>query len=121
MQRWVIEADEGGPREQLRVHGFTPESPTTSHVFLQIARDYALDRAVVGDHLLSVFRETAKRDAAVIETVQRALGDELEPRRDINVKADRAALRARRVAGSMVADEAGRAALRPILAAAARG
>jgi vanillate O-demethylase monooxygenase subunit len=38
------------------------------------------------------------------------LGEEVEPRRDINVKAGRAAVRARRVAQAMVEEEAGRIA-----------
>jgi vanillate O-demethylase monooxygenase subunit len=64
-----------------------------------------------------MFHEWALRDAAVLETVQGRLGEELEPRRDVNVKADRAAVRARRVAQEMVDEEAGRAfAMRPNLA-----
>ncbi len=114
VQRYMIEAD-GGPFEHLRVQGFTPETLTSTHVFLQIARNYATDRTVVADLLRSMFHEWAVRDAPVLETVQRRLGDELEPRRDINVKADRAAVRARRVAQEMIDDEAGR---RPDLAGA---
>jgi vanillate O-demethylase monooxygenase subunit len=121
VQRYVLDGGDGRAYEQLRIQGFTPESPGTTHVFLNIARSYATDRGVVSDHLRATFHETAMRDAAVLETVQRRLGDDLEPRRDINVKADRAAVRARRVAQAMVDDEAGRAALRPIRAAAARG
>jgi vanillate O-demethylase monooxygenase subunit len=118
VQRWVIDADEVVPHEQLRIHGFTPESPTTSHVFLQVARNYATDRALVGDHLRTFFLTMAERDTAVLEIVQRRLAEEGEPQRDVNVKADRAAVRARRVAQSMVAEEAGRPAMQPILAAA---
>jgi vanillate O-demethylase monooxygenase subunit len=90
-------------------------------VFLRVVRNYATDRAVVADHLHAMLHEMALRDAAVLEAVQRRLGEEIEPRRDINVKADRAAVRARRVAQEMVDDEAGRAAVRPILAAARGG
>ena len=63
-----------------------------------------------------MFHDWAMRDAPVLETVQRRLGEALEPRRDINVKADRAAVRARRVAMEMVDDESGRFALQAILA-----
>jgi vanillate O-demethylase monooxygenase subunit len=120
VQRYAIE-DEGRTYENLRVQGFTPETPTTSHVFLQIARSYATKRSVVSDHLHTTFHEMAARDVAVLETVQRQLGEETEPRRDINVKADRAAVRARRVVQEMVAEEAGRTANRPTLAAARAG
>jgi vanillate O-demethylase monooxygenase subunit len=119
LQRYVIESQERGAHELLRVQGFTPETPTATHVFLRIARNYATDRSVVAEHLHAMLREMAVRDAAVLETVQARLGEEGEPRRDINVKADRAAVRARRVAQGLVDEEAGRTALRPILSAAA--
>jgi phenylpropionate dioxygenase-like ring-hydroxylating dioxygenase large terminal subunit len=119
VQRYSIDVENGKSHEMLRIHGFTPETPTASHVFLQIVRNYGIDSDAVGEEIWAVFRQTAERDAAVLETVQRQLGEDLEPRRDINVKADRAAVRARRVAQEMVRDEAGRAGLRPILAAAA--
>jgi phenylpropionate dioxygenase-like ring-hydroxylating dioxygenase large terminal subunit len=105
VQRYVIEAGDGEAHALLRVQGFTPESATETHVFLQIARDYAADRAVVTGHLGEVFHEMAQRDAAVLETVQRRLAEDRVPRRDINVKADRAALRARRVVQAMVEEE----------------
>ncbi|HEX4250759.1 MAG TPA: aromatic ring-hydroxylating dioxygenase subunit alpha [Pseudonocardia sp.] len=117
VQRWVIETEDAGPFEQLRVHGFTPETPTTTHVFLRIAHNYATGRALVSDYLRAFFLDMTKRDAAVVEIVQRQLAEEGESRRDINVKADRAALRARRVAQAMVAEEAGRPTLRSVPAA----
>jgi vanillate O-demethylase monooxygenase subunit len=46
-----------------------------------------------------------------LETIQRRVGEETVPRRDINVKADRAAVRARRIAMEMVDEESGRFAL----------
>jgi phenylpropionate dioxygenase-like ring-hydroxylating dioxygenase large terminal subunit len=115
VQRYTIEASDNPAFELMRVQGFTPESPAATHVFLQIVRNYATDRAVVAEHLRTMFHEWALRDAPVLETVQLRLGDEAEPRRDINVKADRAAVRARRVAQAMVEEEAGRAVSGPAL------
>jgi len=114
VQRWAIDTEDAGCFEQLRIHGFTPESPTSTHVFLQIAHGYATDRVLVSDHLRRFFIDMTRRDAAVLEVVQRQLSEEGEPRRDINVKADRAGVRARRVAQAMVAEEAGRPTLRSI-------
>jgi hypothetical protein len=54
------------------------------------------------------------RDAAVLEKIQHRLGERGEPRRDINVRADRAAVRARRIAMEMVDEESGRFALNRI-------
>jgi vanillate O-demethylase monooxygenase subunit len=107
VQRWTIEA-ENGPREQVRIHGFTPETPTTTHVFLQVARNYAVGQEIVGEYLRRMFRDMDERDAAVLETIQHRLVDD-GARRDINVKADRAAVRARRVVEAMIAEETGRA------------
>lgn len=50
-------------------------------------------------------------NAVVPETIQRHLGEEIVPRRDPNVKADRAAVRARRIAMEMVDEETGRCTL----------
>ena len=114
VQRWAIDTEDSGTYEQMRIHGFTPESPTTTHVFVRIAHNYATDRALVSEHLHRFFLGMTRRDAALLEVVQRHQGEEGEPRRDINVKADRAAVRARRVAEAMVAEEAGRPALRSV-------
>jgi vanillate O-demethylase monooxygenase subunit len=119
-QRYLIEAPDGARHDHARVQGFTPETPTRTHVFLRVARDYATDRAVVTDHLRDVFHQMALRDAAVLERVQQRLADDLVPRRDINVKADRAAVRARRVVQGMLADEGAGAGRAHRLLAAAR-
>ncbi len=108
VQRYSIRAGDRPPFEHLRVQGFTPETPTTTHVFMRIVRSYATDRAVVAEHLHGIFGEMASRDVTVLETVQQRLGEELEPPRDVNVKADRAAVRARSIVRAMVDEEAGR-------------
>jgi vanillate O-demethylase monooxygenase subunit len=51
---------------------------------------------VAAGMLQTTFQDMAARDAAVLETVQRQLADGCPLRRDLNVKADRAAVRARR-------------------------
>ena len=108
VQHYVIAPEGANAYGLLRIQGFTPESPTATHVFLQMARDFATDNEGVGEYLRTMFHEWATRDATVLETVQRSLGEDTRPRRDINVKADRAAVRARRIAMEMVDDESGR-------------
>jgi vanillate O-demethylase monooxygenase subunit len=121
IQRWAIDTEDTGCYQQLRVHGFTPQTPTTTHVFLQIARNYALDRTVISEHLRAFFLDMTRRDANVLEAVQRQLSERGQPRRDINVKADRAAVRARRVALAMVAEETNRPSPRAVPAAVGAG
>jgi vanillate O-demethylase monooxygenase subunit len=108
VQHYDIAPDDGKGHELLRIQGFTPESPTATHVFLQMARKFATDNDGVGEFLRTMFHEWADRDANVLEAIQHRLEEDTMPRRDINVKADRAAIRARRIAMDMVDDESGR-------------
>lgn len=117
VQHYVIAPDEGKDHELLRIQGFTPESQGATHVFLQMARNFAIDTTEVGEFLRTMFHEWAMRDSVVLETIQRRIGEETMPRRDINVKADRAAVRARRIVMEMVDEESGRFALNQILTA----
>ncbi len=101
-------AGPGGPElELVRTHGFTPRSAGVTHVFLQISWRGDAVSPDVGARLAAVFHEMADRDIAVLETVQRVLDADTAPRRTFNVKADRAAVRARRILTSMVEDEKG--------------
>ncbi|MGB8404723.1 MAG: aromatic ring-hydroxylating dioxygenase subunit alpha [Mycobacterium sp.] len=105
VQRYVIEPDGDRPRQLLRIQAFTPESPGATTVHLQMSRDFATDDEAASEFLATMFHDWAERDAVTLETVQRRRAEDLKPRRDINIKADRAALRARRIALDMVADE----------------
>lgn len=108
VQHYGIEPEDREAYQLLRIQGFTPESSGTTHVFLQMARNYATENERVAEFLRIMFHEWAVRDAVVLETVQSRLDERGEPRRDINVKADRAAVRARRIAMEMVDEESGR-------------
>jgi vanillate O-demethylase monooxygenase subunit len=116
VQHYVIAPADGKSHDLLRIQGFTPESPQATHVFLQMARNFAIDSAHVAEFLRTMFHEWATRDSVVLETVQRHLGEETVSRRDLNVKADRAGVRARRIAMEMVDEETGRFALNRMLA-----
>ncbi|MBB3036914.1 Rieske 2Fe-2S domain-containing protein [Hoyosella altamirensis] len=105
VQRYIVDPDGEKPYVLLRVQGFTPESHGATHVFLQIQRNYAIADDRVTVYLRTMFHEMGKRDQDVLETVQQQLDQETRPRRDLNFKADRAAIRARRIAQQMVDDE----------------
>jgi vanillate O-demethylase monooxygenase subunit len=106
-QTYTITSADGPELELVRTHGFTPESAGTTHVFLQISWRGAAVSPHAGAQLAAVFHEMANRDLAVLETMQRCLDEDTTQRRYVNVKADRAALRARRIVQSMVEDERG--------------
>ena len=107
-QTYTITGSDGPKLELVRTHGFTPESSGATHVFLQISWRGAAVSPDAGERLAAVFHEMANRDIAAIETMQRCLDEDTTPRRYVNVKADRAAVRARRIVQSMIEDERGR-------------
>ncbi len=106
-QTYTITGSDGPELELVRTHAFTPKSPGATHVFLQISWRGTAVSPDAGAELVAVFREMADRDSAVLETVQRCLDEDTEPRRYVNVKADRAGVRARRIMQSMVEEERG--------------
>lgn len=106
-QTYTITSSDGPELELVRTHAFTPESAGATHVFLQISWRGTAVSPDAGARLVSVFHEMADRDTAVLETMQRCLDEDAEPRRYVNVKADRAALRARKILESMVLEERG--------------
>lgn len=108
-QTYTITGPDGPEVELVRTHAFTPETAGVTHVFQQISWRGASVSPSAGEELAAVFHEMAARDTAVLETVQRCLDEDAAapPRRYVNVKADRAALRARRIVQSMVEDERG--------------
>ena len=57
VQRYAIDAEDGSAHEHCGSRDSRPRARRTSHVFLQIARNYATDRAVVADHLRAMFHE----------------------------------------------------------------
>ncbi|RNL79575.1 aromatic ring-hydroxylating dioxygenase subunit alpha [Nocardioides marmorisolisilvae] len=107
-QTYTITGSDGPELELVRTHGFTPESAGTTHVFVQISWRGDAVSPDVGTQLADVFAEMADRDISVLETMQRCLDEDTAPRRYVNVKADRAALRARRIMQSMIEEERGR-------------
>jgi phenylpropionate dioxygenase-like ring-hydroxylating dioxygenase large terminal subunit len=112
--RYTIHGDDGSTYDHLRTQAFTPETPTSTHVFLQVARNYSPERGVLSGFLHAMFSRMAVRDRQILEVIeaQRRNAEALGAR-EVNVIADRAATRARKIVHGMVADEMGRALTRP--------
>jgi phenylpropionate dioxygenase-like ring-hydroxylating dioxygenase large terminal subunit len=106
-QTYTILSADGPVFELVRLHGFTPLDRGSTRVFLQLAWRGSAVAADADHRLAEVFHAMADRDTAVLETMQRCLDEEETPRRYVNVKADRAAVRARRIVQSMIEDERG--------------
>jgi phenylpropionate dioxygenase-like ring-hydroxylating dioxygenase large terminal subunit len=111
IQRWSIQADVS-EYTTIRCHAITPETETSTRVFMWVSRNYALDSATTDAALNSFVDGLVQRDCAVIE---RAAADNGYARWNagIEFRADAAVLRARRIVAVMLAKEAGRSALRP--------
>jgi vanillate O-demethylase monooxygenase subunit len=114
-QYWNIETSDGDVYSTTRTHGITPETETSTHVFMQGSRNYATDRDEVTTGLRSFLAGVAQRDVSILEMASNHSGYD-GWRGGVEFQADAAALRARRIVGVMLAKEAGRSAIRPGLA-----
>jgi vanillate O-demethylase monooxygenase subunit len=106
---WQIDGPQGQVYEVVRVHAVTPETPTMTHLFFRIARNFALDRMLVGQHLHFVLERVMRGDVEVVETIQQTVGYEGAVG-GIHINADAGVLRVRRIVEAMVASEAGHTA-----------
>jgi phenylpropionate dioxygenase-like ring-hydroxylating dioxygenase large terminal subunit len=114
-QYWTIETSTGESYTTTRTHAITPETETTTHVFMQSSRNYRTDSEDVTTGLRSFLDGVARRDKSILEMVSDHSGYD-GWRGGVEFQADAAALRARRIVGVMLAKEAGHAAIRPGLA-----
>jgi vanillate O-demethylase monooxygenase subunit len=104
---WEIDGGDGQLYEQARIHAVTPESPTRTHLFSRFAHNFALDRALVDQHLHAVMAKVMREDVAVIEAIEAAAGYEGSAS-GIHLIADAGVLQVRRIVARMLAMETGR-------------
>jgi vanillate O-demethylase monooxygenase subunit len=118
-QYWEITTANGEAYTTTRTHAITPETETSTHVFVQSSRNYATDRGVVTAYLRPFLDEVFQRDMSILEMASNHSGYD-RWRGGVEFQADAAILRARRIVGVMLAKEAGRSAIRPGLAPTSR-
>jgi len=121
-QYWEIKTSDSKVYTTTRTHGITPETESTTHVFMQASRNYRIDgrdRAGATNRLRSFLAEVSRRDTSILEMASKHSGYD-GWRGGVEFQADAAALRARRIVGVMLAKEAGRSAIRPGLAPTSR-
>jgi vanillate O-demethylase monooxygenase subunit len=111
IQRWEIDA-ELQSYSHVRTHAITPETTTSTHVFMQASRNYALDRDATTTVLQSFVDELIRRDSTILEAAASRVGYD-GWQSSVEFQADAAALRARHIVAVMLAKEAGRSTLRP--------
>jgi phenylpropionate dioxygenase-like ring-hydroxylating dioxygenase large terminal subunit len=89
------------------VRGFTPEEVGRTHVFYWVARNYALERSEVTDHLRAVHEKLLREDKEVVELTQ-AHAARYGGESDLTlVNADVAAVRAHEIVSRMLIRERG--------------
>jgi len=118
-QYWEITTANGEAYTTTRTHGITPETETSTHVFMQASRNYATDRGVVTAYLRPFLDEVFQRDISILEMASNHSGYD-RWRGGVEFQADAAILRARRIVAVMLAKEAGRSSIRPGLAPISR-
>jgi phenylpropionate dioxygenase-like ring-hydroxylating dioxygenase large terminal subunit len=107
LQRWDIEGPEGEVFSTTRIHAITPETDSSTHVFMAGSRNYALGRQPVTDRLRVFLDGVAQRDASILEMASNHSGYGMW-QAGVEFQADAAVTRARRIVGAMLAKEAGR-------------
>jgi phenylpropionate dioxygenase-like ring-hydroxylating dioxygenase large terminal subunit len=114
---WVGGWEVGAPTEHGDVHrlawayALTPAGPTSTHVIWIAARNWATAQPAITEYMAPRFEEFFRRRKSVLEAVQANLDG--SDRRGVSVSADAAGLRAREIVATMLAQERGRAVLRP--------
>ncbi len=98
--------------EKVYIRAFTPEGPASTHVFWQVARNFAMDDVAVTEHLRAVHQQTLLEDKPVLEAIQARERDRgRQP--NVTVNADIASIKAHQIVETMLARERGSAAIRP--------
>jgi phenylpropionate dioxygenase-like ring-hydroxylating dioxygenase large terminal subunit len=111
IQRWEIETEERR-YTNIRTHAITPETASSTHIFMQASRNYQPEDDSVTATLQSLVNKLVDRDTVILERACAHVGyDGWQD--SVEFQADAAALRARRIVAVMLATEAGRSALRP--------
>ena len=105
------------PSRAIRTaHIVTPESATSSHYFIQHARDFALDDAATTGFMHQQLRKAFQEDVDGLEAIEALLAQYPSQQPEISFQADRASLAMRRYLKRLAEAEAAQ----PLLPSAAR-
>jgi vanillate O-demethylase monooxygenase subunit len=105
VESWDIDDGNGKLYSQARIQAVSPESPTSTHLFWEFARNYETERELVGRHLNAEFEPVMRQDVEVLETIQAHAGYEAAAR-GAHVSADAGVLKVRAIVRAMLAAEA---------------
>jgi phenylpropionate dioxygenase-like ring-hydroxylating dioxygenase large terminal subunit len=98
--------------EKVYIRAFTPEGPTSTYVFWQVARNFATEDVAVTEDLRTVHEQMQLEDKPVLEAIQ-ARERAGKHHADLSVNADIASLKAHQIVETMLGRERGSTAIRP--------
>ncbi len=106
LQRWDIDTIDGKTLSTTRVHGITPGSDTSTHVFMISSRNYRLSQPSVTDRLRKFLEGVAGRDNSILEMASNHSGYD-RWQAGVEFQADAAVMRARGIVATMMTNERG--------------
>ena len=106
LQRCDIDTVGGKTRSTTRVHGITPGSDTSTHIFMISSRNYRLGQPSVTEGLRTFLEGVAGRDNSVLELASNHSGYE-RWQAGVEFQADAAVMRARGIVATMMTNERG--------------
>ncbi|MDB5460472.1 MAG: Rieske (2Fe-2S) domain protein [Caulobacteraceae bacterium] len=78
------------------VHGLTPQTPTTTHYFNAVTRNFALDIAELSTFLVEHNAKVMREDIALLEAIELSLDRVADARKEVTFAADAVAMQVRR-------------------------
>ncbi|WP_273735245.1 aromatic ring-hydroxylating dioxygenase subunit alpha [Mycolicibacterium septicum] len=105
LRRWDVHAPSGEIYSTSRVHAITPETDTSTHVFLAVARNYAPGQESVTNRLKSSMDDVVRQDISILEMASDHSGYD-RWRTGSEFQADEAVVRVRRIVSVMLTNEA---------------
>ncbi len=77
------------------VHGFTPETPHTTHYWLMMTRDFRLDDDKLSAAIAGSMQAVVAQDRDALESIEKLIGSGVTLPKETSMKSDVGALRAR--------------------------
>ena len=87
------------------LHGVTPETPTTTHYFTAITRNFAMDSAEFSEALLERNARVVAEDIAILEAIEHCIDAVGDARAEVSFASDAGAMQVRRRMERLIAQD----------------
>ncbi len=96
---------ENVPRKVHFVHGFTPETPTSTHYFTAVSRDFRLADEGLSHALVGLMSQVVQEDLVILNLIEPHASNNFDTRKEWSCIADSGGLRARRLLAAQISLE----------------